>query len=173
MASSRKRGMENRINPHLLKGRGEEGGSGMSKLSNRHKNFKELRAQYSERFRANGHYEGFKDVPTLFASLKEQYKLGWARIKELEDKPNKTDEERREMENHIRICGDWAQALRKCGQMLYENAFIVIAQARLPKEHFLVIADEARELWRDAGFADGLPIPQQKIKKVYRRGFRP
>jgi hypothetical protein len=49
----------------------------------------------------------------------------------------------------------------------------VIAQARLPKEHFLVIADEARELWRDAGFADGLPIPQQKIKKVYRRGFRP
>lgn len=139
----------------------------MSKLATRHNNFKHLRAE-----RANGAYEGYVLTPELFATLAEQYRAGRARIKELSAKKDRTPGERREMENHIRIVGSWAKNIRELSQKAFENAFIIVAQARLPKEHFLLISDEARALWRLEGFADGLPVNGRSLKKAIKHRRR-
>jgi hypothetical protein len=48
----------------------------MSKTSARAEHFRKCHADFSERFRANGGYEGYHDVPELFEPLLLQYKNG-------------------------------------------------------------------------------------------------
>lgn len=140
----------------------------MSKSGQRQHNFKELRAEFSERLRSNGDYVGFAQ-PQIFDSLRSQYLNIDARIAILKSQPSITSVERREMEDHIRARGDWAKQIREAAQLAFEHAFIVVAKARLPKEHFIVIADEARQMWREEGYANGLPIDHAKERKAQRR----
>lgn len=142
----------------------------MSKLSSSHTNFTQLRAEYSERMRANGDYEGFATVPELFDSLRNQYVAGWKRLEEIKSKNgNLSPQDRAQFQDLKREVGMWADNLMKCGQIAFERAFIVIAQARLPREHFMVISQEARQMWRDAGYADGLPFDRRKATKSSNR----
>jgi hypothetical protein len=144
----------------------------MSKVASRHNNFKELRAEFSERFRSNGRYEGYANIPELYAPLLDQYRKARARIAEIGQMQPIPPELRREMENHIRLCGSWKKSILEMSQKAFEFAFIVVAQARLPKEHFMLIVDEARALWRLEGYAEGLPHDQKKIRKALRNRKR-
>jgi hypothetical protein len=137
----------------------------MSKIADRNNKFSELRAEYSERMRSNGKYEGYCATPELFAPLLAQYKAGRERIDVLR-KFRRTMEEEREMQNHIRICGSWEKQLKDGARLAFENAFVTVAQARLPKEHFLVISDEARVLWRMFGFDAGAFPSDRQITKA-------
>lgn len=139
----------------------------MSRAQTRAEHFRKCHADFSERFHANGSYEGYCDVPELFAPLLKQYKLGRARINELSGKPDINTEEKRERENLIRQCGGWAAELREGAQLAYERMFLIVAQARLPKEHFLTINEEARTVWRSLGFGD-MPADGYRLKKAFR-----
>lgn len=144
----------------------------MSKKADKQTQFSQLRGAYSERMRANGAFEGFAATPELYAPLVEQHRRGKARIAELRQIPVRTPEETREMENHIRLVGSWEKQIKDMSQRAFEMAFAVVAQVRLPKEHFIVISDEARQLWRAAKFHEGLPIDHKKVRKCLRRRDR-
>lgn len=141
----------------------------MSKSASNQTNFRDLRAQFSERFRANGDFAGFAGDPTLYAPLMQQVQFSTVRIQDLAQKPDRTPEETRELENHRRLNGDWRKQLRESAQLAFEKMFMVVAQARIPKEHFLVLAKEARELWRGEGWNQFVPVYDKKVRKMKRR----
>lgn len=140
----------------------------MNKAACESEHFRRMEGNYSERFHGNGGYEGFCDVPELFDPLIKQYKRGRERIDEISAKTETTKEDRRERENLIRQCGSWAAQLREGAQMAFERMFIIVAQARLPKEHFIAINDEARTLWTTMGF-NQVPHQRRKVHKAFKR----
>lgn len=141
----------------------------MSKAATRFHSFSEFRAQYSERFKSNGDFRGFKNGCDLGPTLIEQIKTVGARIEELKAKPSLDEEERREMNNHIREYGNWKKVLTDASTPEFEKLFITVAAARLPREHFMVILNEARVLWRQEGWAEFKPVDWKKVRKLQRR----
>lgn len=65
----------------------------------------------------------------------------------------------------IRQKGNMAKTMREASRMKFEKIFVNVANAKLPKDTFLVIVEEAREIWRGQGWAELVPGPTNRERR--------
>ncbi len=64
---------------------------------------------------------------------------------------------RKRLADALRHIGDLRHILQDGSRLAFEKVFCSVAQYRLPKDTFLLIVEEAREIWRQEGGAEMLP----------------
>ena len=69
----------------------------------------------------------------------------------------------------IRQKGNMAKVMREASRMRFEKIFVQVANARLPTDAFLVIVEEAREIWRGQGWAELVPGQTNRERKKARK----
>lgn len=104
-------------------------------------------------------------------SLREQYEILKRRAVEIDqildiDLPAQEREKlRSELAELMRSTGDMRRTLQEGSRLAFEKIFVHVANARLPRDHFLVIVEEAREIWRSKGYADLVPPPTNQMRR--------
>lgn len=68
--------------------------------------------------------------------------------------------------------GHLGKTLREANRLAFETIFATVAQHRLSRDAFLVLVEEAREIWRAEGFADLEPGPTNRQRKKQRKRNR-
>lgn len=115
------------------------------------------------------------DPIKILPSVREQYEALKKRAKEIDSKlsPHTPSSERESLRSELADClrqiGDMRQLLQEGSRLAFETIFTRVANRRLPKDHFLMIVEEARAIWRSEGYADFVPPPTQKMKKKISR----
>lgn len=72
---------------------------------------------------------------------------------------------RAELAECLRHIGSMRQILQDGSRLAFETIFTTVANYRLPKDRFLTIVEEAREIWRSKGYADLVPPPTQAQRR--------
>lgn len=72
---------------------------------------------------------------------------------------------RSELADIIREAGNLREILQNGSRLAFEKIFVNVANRRLPKNHFLLIIDEAREIWRSEGYNDLVPPPTNEMRR--------
>ena len=120
-------------------------------------------------------YGPIGDPVEILPTLKEQYEHYKRRAAEcttiIEQRILPTAEReraRRELAECIRHEGNLRNLLQDGSRLAFEKILVQVAQYRLPKDKFLAMVDEAREIWRAEGYADVLPpsTKQQRTRAV-------
>jgi hypothetical protein len=107
------------------------------------------------------------DPIAILPTVKEQYekyKIRAREISRLLDKERPAVEReklRSELAECLRHIGSLRQILQDGSRLAFEKVFTTVASYRLPKDRFLTIVEEAREIWRSEGYADLVPPPTQ------------
>lgn len=127
----------------------------MYKAASRNEQFMGLTGSFSDRLRARGFAESNNPIEIL-PTLKEQYDALKVRMRSERDPQLKQD--------LIRQIGDYRRILEDGTRLAFEAIFVSVAQARLPKDYFLTLVEEARSYWRQDGFADCVPPITRKAK---------
>lgn len=111
------------------------------------------------------------DPVEILPSVQQQYELRKLRAKEIDkilrpDLPfHEREALRAELANCLRQIGELRQLLQQGSRLAFEKIFVTVAQYRLPKDRFLTITEEAREIWRAEGYADFVPPPTQRERR--------
>lgn len=82
--------------------------------------------------------------------------LTYGRVRE------QAEEIRSRLANVIREKGDMGRICREASRLAFETIFVAVAQRRLPKDTFLLIVEDAREVWRQEGWPEAMPQPTNK-----------
>lgn len=107
------------------------------------------------------------DPIEILPTVKQQYEMYKLRAKEIDKKlrieaPFQEREAlRRELAECLRNIGSMRQLLQEGSRLAFEKIFVTVANYRLPKDRFLTITEEAREIWQSKGYADFVPPPTQ------------
>lgn len=108
-------------------------------------------------------------------SMKEQYETLKRRAVEIDqildlDLPAVERERLRgEMAELMRSTGDMRTTLQAGSRLAFEKIFVQVANLRLPRDYFLMMVEEAREIWRSEGYADLVPPPTERMRKKVSR----
>lgn len=112
-------------------------------------------------------------------SMKDQYEVLKRRAHEIDalldvELPAVERERLRgELAEIMRSTGSHREILQGASRLAFEKIFVGVANARLPKDHFLMIVEEAREIWRSKGYADLVPPPTERMRiKTSRNALR-
>jgi len=111
------------------------------------------------------------DPIEILPTVKQQYEMHKLRVKEIDKKlttslPYQEREAlRRELAECLRNIGSMRQLLQDGARLAFEKIFVTVANYRLPKDRFLTITEEAREIWRKEGYADFVPPPTQRQRR--------
>ncbi len=127
----------------------------MYKTAAKNLHFQKSEGSSSNRIKARGFGES-NDPIEILPSLKEQYDTLQERLKNTQDRVLRAD--------LIRQIGHYRLILEDGTRLAFEKIFINVAQARLPRDKFLVLVEEARSYWRKEGFADCQPEETQRQK---------
>jgi hypothetical protein len=109
----------------------------------------------------------FGDPIEILPSVKDQYEAFKRRAHEIDRKlsPNTPAVEREKLRAELAEClrniGNMRRLLQEGSRLAFEAIFVQVANHRLPKDRFLTITEEAREIWRSKGYADFVPPPTQ------------
>lgn len=111
------------------------------------------------------------DPIEILPTVKEQYESFKRRVREIDrllnrDTPAVEREKlRAELAECLRNIGSMRQILQDGSRLAFEKIFSVVAAHRLPKDRFLTLVEEAREIWRSEGYADLVPPPTQAMRR--------
>lgn len=100
-------------------------------------------------------------------SMKDQYEVLKRRAEEIDDILDidlpavEREKLRSELAELIRSTGSIREILAAGSRLAFEKIFVQVANSRLPKDYFLAMVQEAREVWRSAGYSELVP-PQTK-----------
>ena len=126
--------------------------------------FQEMAGSFANRISARGYWESNNPLDIL-PSLKEQYDTLVQRVEHVRAGNQRAD--------LIRQIGDMRVVLENGTRLAFEAIFVRVAQARLPKDTFLTIVDEARGYWRREGFSACVPPPSNSAKrKIIKRSLK-
>lgn len=111
------------------------------------------------------------DPIEILPTVKQQYEMYKMRAKEIDKKlhaglPYQEREAlRSELAECLRQIGQMRQLLQEGSRLAFEKIFVTVANFRLPKDRFLTITEEAREIWRSKGYADFVPPPTKAQRR--------
>jgi hypothetical protein len=111
------------------------------------------------------------DPVAILPTVKEQYEGYKRRVREIDRllSPNTPAVEREKLRAELAEClrhiGSMRQILQDGARLAFETIFTTVANYRLPKDRFLTIVEEAREIWRSKGYADLVPPPTQAQRR--------
>lgn len=72
---------------------------------------------------------------------------------------------RGELAELMRNTGDIRSILQGASRLAFEKIFVAVANRRLPKDYFLILIEEAREIWRSEGYAELVPPPTNQMRR--------
>jgi len=107
----------------------------------------------------------------IHPSMKDQYEVLKRRAIEIDqlldiELPSVEREKiRAELSELIRTTGSMREALQNGSRLAFEKIFVQVANSRLPRDYFLIIVEEAREIWRSKGYAELVPPPTNQMKR--------
>lgn len=111
------------------------------------------------------------DPIEILPDCKQQYEMHKLRVKVIDKKLStalpyaEREQLRRELAECLRNIGQLRQLLQEGSRLAFEKIFVTVANFRLPKDRFLTITEEAREIWRSKGYADFVPPPTQRQRR--------
>jgi len=115
----------------------------------------------------------------ILPSIKAQYetlKVDAHAVSEAMEKATSLDERkalRIRMANLVREIGDKERLLKNGSRLAFEAVFVQVASGRLPKDQFLLLVQEAREIWQAEGYADYVPpMTPRERNKAEKRNLR-
>lgn len=111
------------------------------------------------------------DPIEILPSVKEQYEGYKIKAREARSLIERTAGKEREaaraqLAEALRNIGSMRQLLQEGSRFAFETIVTRVASYRLPKDRFLAIVEEAREIWRSEGYADFVPPPTKKTRKL-------
>lgn len=104
-------------------------------------------------------------------SMKDQYEALKRRAVEIDNLLDvelpavERERQRSELARLIQNAGPMREVLQNGARLAFEKIFVQVANCRLPKEHFLLIIEEAREIWRSKGYHDLVPPPTNQMRR--------
>lgn len=135
----------------------------------RSEHFRRFHGSSATRANSRGHSE-FGD-PALLPAVKEQYEATKKAARDLSRRlesglPSAEREiVRRQLAEKVRALGPMRDILHNGARYHFEKIFSQVASIRLPKDKFLTLVDEAREIWRSEGYADLIPPLNNKERR--------
>jgi hypothetical protein len=120
----------------------------------------------------------------ILPTLKDQYEGYKLKIHECDLKLNSNsattaerEQIRKQMAEAARHMGNLREVLQAGSRFAFEATFVQVANYRLPKDKFLALVEEAREIWRADGYADFVPPPthdqlRRTAKRARHNGWR-
>lgn len=119
------------------------------------------------------------DPVEILPSVKDQYEAFKRRVREIDSllSPNIPALDREKLRSELAEClrniGTMRRLLQEGSRLAFEKIFTEVAGYRLPKDRFLTIVEEAREIWRSKGYADFVPPPTKaQRRKVSKHALR-
>lgn len=111
------------------------------------------------------------DPIEILPTVKQQYEMYKTRVREIDRKLHaglpfqERERLRSELAECLRHAGSMKQLLQDGSRLAFEKIFVQVANYRLPKDRFLTITEEAREIWRSEGYAEFVPPPSRAQRR--------
>lgn len=138
------------------------------------KHFREFAGSSSTRAKHDGSNKTVPDLSLVDATCKEQLQTLQRNrdallktIKALAG--NERVQAGRILSNLNREIGDLHRLVEANSRMRFEEIFVSVTSRRLPKDTFLALVQEARELWRNEGAIADVSQSPRKIRKLSKK----